>query len=395
MKKNNIEEIHVLRALAFLAVVLQHSIGHYLSEPDTTLSDGVMFTLFLLISKFAVPVFIFITGLVLFYNYDGPLRYGSFLQKRLKDIGIPYLFWSLIYAAPALLQSTGLFPGIQQFAGLAFTGKASYHLWYIVMIIPFYVTFPLWRWVIRNVRSRILTSGRAIAAMVLLAAVYVYGMTLIWPIYQAAEQWNVPVLTPMLTEYADRNSLYFFYYFVLGAVSGLALTQWREWLRRNGPLVYAVFFSLSAYLTYRVVAGFENIPASQNHYEDLLLLRPVTAVFLIASILVAYKFGMRAAESAKGLTRRVLWMVSQYSYGAYLIHALLLTLATLLSDALLPQVNVTLRMILAFILCSAMSVLATFALSRLPLLGQWMTGLGKAKKKPQPIPGLSADSMKG
>ncbi|NEN84922.1 acyltransferase [Paenibacillus elgii] len=395
MKKNSIEEVHVLRALAFLAVVLQHSIGHYLSEPDTTLSDGVMFTLFLLISKFAVPVFIFITGLVLFYNYDGPLRYGSFLQKRLKDIGIPYLFWSLVYAAPALLQSTGVFTGIQQFAGLAFTGKASYHLWYIVMIIPFYVTFPLWRWVIRNVRSQISTVGRAIAVMMLLAIVYVYGMTLIWPIYQVAEQWNVPVLTPMLTEYADRNSLYFFYYFVLGAVSGLALTQWREWLRRNGPLVYAVFFSLAAYLTYRVVAGFENTPASQNHYEDLLLLRPVTAVFLIASILVTYKFGMRAAESVKGVTRRALWMVSQYSYGAYLIHALMLTWATLLSDLLLPQMNVTLRMILAFILCSAMSVLATFALSRIPFLGQWMTGLGKAKKKPQPAPGLSADSMKG
>ncbi|WP_235439864.1 hypothetical protein [Paenibacillus sp. DMB20] len=66
MRKERIPEIERLRGLAFLAVVLQHSIAHYSVEEGMGLADGVGMAAMLLAVKFAVPAFIFITGLVLF-----------------------------------------------------------------------------------------------------------------------------------------------------------------------------------------------------------------------------------------------------------------------------------------------------------------------------------------
>src|SRR4051812_25941231 len=98
MKKQKLDEIEALRAFAFLAVVLQHAIGHYAYGPESRLSDGVLLGVLLLLAKFAVPVFIFITGLVLFYNYSDGVQFGRFVRKRFKDILLPYMPWVILYS---------------------------------------------------------------------------------------------------------------------------------------------------------------------------------------------------------------------------------------------------------------------------------------------------------
>ena len=139
-RKPRISEIDILRGAAFLAVVLQHSIAHYFPLPVTGLGDGVLMGLLLIASKFAVPLFVFMTGMSLFYSYDGEVPYLTFMRKRLKDIALPYLPWALLYAAEfqhvQLLDSSGW----QKLGLMLFTGKASYHLWYIVMVFQLY--FP-------------------------------------------------------------------------------------------------------------------------------------------------------------------------------------------------------------------------------------------------------------
>ncbi|WKL01241.1 acyltransferase [Paenibacillus amylolyticus] len=96
-RKERITEIESLRGIAFGAVVLQHSIAHYSLVPETRLEDGVLLAILLMLSKFAVPLFIFITGMVLFYNTGDKLHYGQFMRKRVNDVIVPYLIWSLIY----------------------------------------------------------------------------------------------------------------------------------------------------------------------------------------------------------------------------------------------------------------------------------------------------------
>lgn len=69
MKRAHINELNITRALAILAVLLIHST----STPVTTLSSDSklypFYVFFNIFPKFAVPVFIFLSGFVLFYNY--------------------------------------------------------------------------------------------------------------------------------------------------------------------------------------------------------------------------------------------------------------------------------------------------------------------------------------
>lgn len=395
MRKSKIEEIEYLRAFAFLAVVLQHAIAHYAYLPETELADGVSLVILLIASKFAVPLFIFITGLVLFYNYDGPFSYGSFLKKRFYDIAVPYLLWSVVYGLPQVLHQGGGPAAVIDMLRLFLTGKSSYHLWYIVMILQFYLLFPLYRSAIGWLKPWVRTPKRIGLALLAAAAVYMYLMKLVGPIYVMAEQWRIPIITPMFTEYEDRNALFFFFYFVLGAVAGLTLPYWREWLLRYDRAIHIAFYAMSAYLGYRCVASFETSPAFAIHYDDLSLLRPVMAGFLILSILVLYRFGMRmAAAEGSSPAHKLLTAVGRYSYGAYLAHALALTFATLAADWMLPGVNVTLRTALAFVLCAFASVLASFLLSKLPF-GKAVTGIGGARKNRVPAASGGSRSVSG
>lgn len=160
-RKARIREIELLRGLAFLAVALQHAIAHYAGLNEARMGDGVLMAILLLAAKFAVPVFIFITGMVLFYNYDGQLRYGSFLRKRFGDIVVPYILWSAVYFTENPGWSGDLLHRFETFASHLVTGKNSYHLWYIVMIVQFYALFPVLRCLMRACAKRIPFRWRA------------------------------------------------------------------------------------------------------------------------------------------------------------------------------------------------------------------------------------------
>ncbi|TCP52689.1 surface polysaccharide O-acyltransferase-like enzyme [Tumebacillus sp. BK434] len=361
MRKAKIEEIELLRALAFLAVVVQHAIAHYTFDPGMTPADGVAIGLLLLAVKFAVPLFVFITGLVLFYNYDGPLRYGDFVWKRFRDIIVPYLVWTGFYFLMYHVWNHPDVSAVWEFVRLAVTGKASYHLWYVVMIFQFYLLFPLLRRAFVWLRGLLKARWQVYAVLTLSAGLYVYLMTLVWPLNVLMEAWNVPVLTPLFTKFADRNALYFVYYFAMGAVTGLALTHWRAFLTKYRTAIWAVFAGMFAYFAYRVIGMYQYEPAFRVNFDYLFLLRPWMAVFLIVSILALYLLAMRVGTS------RWAAVIGRYSFGAYLMHAYVLRQTYFLTDGLLAGYNVTLRTVIAALLCAAVSILATMLLAKTPL----------------------------
>lgn len=108
MKRAHINELNITRALAILAVLLIHST----STPVTALSsDSKLYPFYVFFNispKFAVPVFIFLSGFVLFYNYiQKDLTkelIKNFYKKRVTQILIPYLFFFyLLLCSDAIL----------------------------------------------------------------------------------------------------------------------------------------------------------------------------------------------------------------------------------------------------------------------------------------------------
>lgn len=381
--KPRLGEIEILRGMAFAAVVLQHSIAHYSVTPELGTADGVRLTLLLIAAKFAVPAFIFITGLVLFYNYDGELAYGSFIRKRFKDIVVPYVIWSLLYMVMngILLHQPPLWwlPDMLKFW---ITGKSSYHLWYIVMIIPMYLLFPLLRKLVRRLDVVIHNSGRrALLAVVGLTVGY-EALLLLRPwLTDMFNAWQVPGLSAYFTIYADRNIVYYLYYFILGALAGLHITAFLKLLQTlKWPIVIScVIFTL--YYAGLVLGGqFPPGPGFGPRFMALILLQPWMALFLVSLVLGVYMLALNINQTASSRQRQMWVMLSRYSYGGYLAHALMLQYAYVMDDWLFSDWNSTLRTILVWIMALILSVAVTYGLSRLKF-GTWLTGIPYRKAR--------------
>lgn len=91
-QKKRIGEIDYLRGFAILAVIATHTSARFIQIPNINLLliINVIIDVF---SHFAVPLFIFISGFVLSLNYKGPFSKKTYLQKRVKSILPPYIFF--------------------------------------------------------------------------------------------------------------------------------------------------------------------------------------------------------------------------------------------------------------------------------------------------------------
>ncbi|MBE9913115.1 acyltransferase [Paenibacillus donghaensis] len=376
-KKERIGEIELLRGLAFLAVALQHSIAHYAAVDGIGPADGLWMTILVLAAKFAVPVFIFITGLVLFYNYDGSLRYGSFIGKRFKDILVPYIFWSLIYFIVNQGLGHPFWPQFGKWAMMLVTGKNSYHLWYIVMIFQFYLLFPLLRYIMRECARRISFRWHAwtLAGFGLVCLMLLYNL---FRISGWMAEADIPVLTPFFTTYADRNFLYFAFYFILGAAAGMNPEAWKRLLLKGKYVYWPAFLLLFGYYAYITVQSFGTPPEYHVSFNMLALLRPLITLFLVSSIFVFYASAKKWTEKSGPGSLKVMNALGRYSYGAYLAHALMLRNSYNLDHWLFAGWNVTVRMMISFLVCVVLSYAVAMALSYLPF-GKWMVGVSSLR----------------
>ncbi len=380
--KQRLGEIEILRGMAFAAVVLQHSIAHYSVAPEMAMADGARLTLLLIAAKFAVPAFIFITGLVLFYNYDGELAYGSFIRKRFKDIVIPYIVWTIFYTIMAgTFAMKPIGESLLTLVQYIFTGKSSYHLWYVVMIIPMYLLFPWLRKLVRSVSNLIKgKTSHVVIGLIALTLVYELLLVLLPSLMNAFQAWQIPVLTPYFTTYADRNIVYYLYYFVLGGLAGLHIKVFLNILQRIKWLVLLVCGIFAVYYTGLVLGGFPVDAGFGRRFMALVLLQPWMALFLVAFVLLVYHVALRIQETTSEGTKQIWLTVSRYSYGGYLAHAYMLRLTYILDDWLFSGWNVTLRTTLVWIITLVMSITLTYLLSRLKF-GVWITGIPYRKAR--------------
>lgn len=375
--REKINEIAVLRGMAFSAVVLQHAIAHFSIVQEVRLEDGVLMSILLLLSKFAVPAFAFITGMLLLYNDREPgadVGYGAFLRKRLSGVIIPYLLWSVIYqiANGAIPLTNWNLAALTDSVVKLFTGKSSYHLWYIIMIIQFYLVYPLflkgYRAITASISERWRLSVLAGAGLLYIALMYA-----VWPMQQLLSGTNIPVVTAMFTTLADRNILYFIFYFVLGAAAGSHMHRWTEWARRLQWVYWPAIAVITGYLLYTLTGSFQQGQELVIRFHSVSLLRPLMALYCILLVLAAYRVALMVVNYSERMTRW--WSVlGDLSYGSYLIHALMLRVTYVPDESLLTSLPVVVRMLLSFVLALVLSTAATWLLAQLPG-GRWLTGM--------------------
>lgn len=138
--------IEMLRVVAAIAVVVIHVLGPYrawfgeIPESDwlgaIALNGG---------SRWAVPVFIMITG-ALMLSDQRPFSLGHFVKRRASKVIIPFVAWSALYAALSgvTLNTLNCEQVVESLLGFPDT-PTYYHLGFFYYFIPLYLLIPFLR----------------------------------------------------------------------------------------------------------------------------------------------------------------------------------------------------------------------------------------------------------
>lgn len=135
MNKKRIIELEIIRAFAFMLVIVQHTIGGYSLSPKAPFSNAIILRFLYTIGKPAVPMFIFISGISLFYSYRYSINIKEYYKKRLLNIVLPYVICSFMYIII-------FHRGTDNLLIKLIDGDTSFHLWYMGTAIRLYLIFP-------------------------------------------------------------------------------------------------------------------------------------------------------------------------------------------------------------------------------------------------------------
>ena len=141
-----VKNFDYLRSLACMAVVLLHVSSSYWSCIDINGFDFGVMTVYNAISRFAVPVFMMLSGL--FLLSPSKEMSGKSVLKRILRLLLVFYVWSAFYAFQGLAVKAVTGQGVT-----AQLWKASlerflwghYHMWFIFLILGFYVLLPIVR----------------------------------------------------------------------------------------------------------------------------------------------------------------------------------------------------------------------------------------------------------
>ncbi|MGJ7922713.1 acyltransferase [Neobacillus sp. LXY-4] len=372
MKKEKLDEVEIFRGLAFLAVVFQHAMASIFYRPDISLENITIGTTFLGLTRFAVPLFVFISGIVLFYNYNAKLNYRSFLQKRFIQIIIPYFLWTVIYFLWASLlngvgsSSTGT--QVLTIVKLSLTGTGYYHLWFMVMIIPFYLLFPVFR---------IFLSGKRkfTTNLMVVTVIFLMNLGLVYALSRGMMHSDNPNLG-FIFNYLDRNFIFWIFYFIFGGFVGLYYQQWKDFVQKV-RILSLIGLGICMYFIYSDIAKINLKLTGDNYIWSAGVtgpLKPFMMITIILLIILVFSFSARLVLKQSKLTQ-ILNTFGKYSFGAYLIHAFVLRFTNQFCLSYLGMTNIYFQTIISFIFCSLISVAICFLISKIKIpFGEMMVG---------------------
>lgn len=352
--RGHLDQVDLFRVVTFAAVVAVHSTG-FASSPDSVPGGAAGFVL-----HFTREAFFFLTGFVLVYAQgDRHLDVRRFLSRRLRLIGVPYVVWSVLYWAYHLVQTPAPWrrAGVDLLKDLV-SGRAEYHLYFLVVSFQVYLAFPLLLALVRAARRH---------ATALTAALLAYQLAVLaWLAYAphpaGASAWLADQAYVLLPSYL--------LWVVLGALAAQDLARAQAWLwRRRRAVVLAGVMAVAAALALylRAVHG----GAAPNDAGAGAVLQPVTVLdsLGVLAMLAVLSCAWGAARDDHPTAVRALRWCSSASFGVYLVHPLVLDSLILVGlqgpvPRLLPQPAAA---VVAWLLTLAGSVAVVAVLRRTPL----------------------------
>lgn len=147
--RKRLVEVDMARAIATIAVVMIHVTATPLIVNPKGGGLSITYLILNITARFAVPIFVVISGLGLTLSDRKSEGYFHFIYRRLMKIIPAYVVWTVIYTL-IYDDNTGALafnhrPALSVYLNNLRTGNACYHLYFIPMIVLLYLVYPLLR----------------------------------------------------------------------------------------------------------------------------------------------------------------------------------------------------------------------------------------------------------
>jgi peptidoglycan/LPS O-acetylase OafA/YrhL len=309
--RKRLDHIDAMRPVKQAAVISTHALIYF-----SPVSAGLLTIDGLVLTHFSREAFLFVSACMLAFSYRDHDRVATkqYWGRRFTAVGVPYLVWTLTYFIFIDLTIVKGFP-FYSFSGsyffsatglhhlLVLTVQGYYHLYYLIVIMEFYVLFPvllkyLKRWKSRHVLIMVL----ALAWQILFSVAVSYH--LLYTIRPGFWQTRLVLSYPL--------------YLIGGIVVALHLDDVHAWVVRHtrAIIVTTIVCALGALALNNVRhKGFFDIVIRPGGNPFAITVIPYT----VGAILCVYLLGVFLVSPHRSLrTRAAVKSGSDNSYGIYL-----------------------------------------------------------------------------
>lgn len=334
--------LDVARVFAIFAVIMIHCSAPFLSEYQIFSREFTFGNLFNSISRLGVPLFLMISG-SLFLDEKKEITLKGILSKNVKNLAITTIIWATIYSLVnnvILVLMAGNEVSVKSVFATIVTGQ--YHMWYLYMIMGLYIITPFLKSFVRKENKGMVLAFIAMAfIMQFLLPAASKLLIKYFEIY-----WIDYLLNETITVFFNGFTIYFLagWYIVHVGIE-------RKFIRF---IIYLMGLLSLAYMIYTV--------HHTGYYKDAYANLGIPVFVYATSVFLALN---NIKFNFKGRAAKILVQLSKLTFGAYIVHVLVLYVLA----KFLPYNNQGVSfLIIRFIIVTFVSFAIAFIISKIPLI---------------------------
>ncbi|GED70142.1 acyltransferase 3 [Brevibacillus reuszeri] len=315
-RKGTFQDLNALFVFGACTILVIHILGFFIANQTDYPWNENLEAVLLILLRFGRSLFIFATGLLLFYWYrNRQLDWKTFWTKRWRNIVLPYIIWTAIFTG-FKFQSINPVELAYPFFHSLFTGSAFYHLYYI----PLYLQLNLLFCLVKPLFERFLSFRVVLLLFAGQMGLYVlYHYLFINPLWDI--DWTANSLLSLVqhTYIAGQNYVYMYVFtFSLGAYAGLNLEKWRTWTHKMRYFAHFVMIVSAGWIMANYLSG------SKSYLESLNIFEPLYLIYTLSFLVSFYSLSRYLGK----LPTMGPWLsnIAKQNMAIYLVHPLILFL---------------------------------------------------------------------
>lgn len=335
----------ILRVVSIFSVVLLHVATFKINDYSVMSKDWLVLTFFSSAARFAVPVFVMISG-ALFLSRDGE----GIPKKNIIRLVTAFAFWSAYYAIVVFWQSRDINLAIVSFL------KGHAHLWFIIMILGLYLLLPFFRTIVSSKKLM-----RYFLLLWFIFSILVPEIRRVLSFHQGVPN----TISQILQYYIDNSHIHFPIgfsgFFVLGYY--LHTTQISKKIR----LCLYVLGAAAAIGTTALTAG-----ASRYYNEFSYVFSNSNTVCIVlqsVGLFVLVKYLCSRKPNAKS---KLIYHLSKYSFGVYLVHGTVIEMLDVFCNINAEIMNPIISVPIVAAIVLLISITVSCVLNHIPVLNKYI-----------------------